>query len=1191
MKPAYGRPHPRPPARGPASPPTGPLPPVPELARRRPELSDAALVSRSWAMAFATLVSRITGFARIVLLAAILGAALSSAFSVANQLPNLVAALVLEATFTAIFVPVLARAEQDDPDGGAAFVRRLVTLTTALLLFATAVSVLAAPLLVRLMLGRTPQVNEPLTVAFAYLLLPQVLAYGLTSVFMAILNTRNVFGPTAWAPVVNNVVALATLGGYLAAPGELSVDPVRMGNTKLLVLGIGTTAGVFAQTAVLLIALRRERVGLRPMWGIDQRLKRFGAMAAAMVLYVLISQLGLVVGNQIASTAAASGPAIYNYTWLVLMLPFGMIGVTVLTVVTPRLSRNAAANDTKAVLADLSLATRLTLITLIPIVAFMTVGGPAIGSALFAYGHFGGVDAGYLGAAIALSAFTLIPYGLVLLQLRVFYAREQPWTPIVIILVITAVKIVGSVLAPHLTGDPKLVAGFLGLANGVGFLAGAVVGYQLLRRTLLPAGGHPVGVREVRTVLVTVAASLLAALVGHVADRLLGLGRLTAHGGGAGSLLRLLVLAAIMLPIMAAVMVRARVPEAQAALGAVRRRFGRRGGPPASPATAAPDRSSLRRPVTYPEQRNSSPPGANAVQEPIRRRPPEGAHSVGVAKGPEVTDRPVDSAASGPAPGGKARRPVADDFEPDIPAPDIPAKPDSAPPRPSDQRNGDLPGPSASGDDVHLVPGARIAGGRYRLLVFHGGAPPLQFWQALDTALDRQVALTFVDPDGALPHDVLQEILARTLRLSRIDKPGVARVLDVVHTGSGGLVVAEWIRGGSLQEVADTSPSPVGAIRAMQSLAAAADAAHRAGVALSIDHPSRVRVSIEGDVVLAYPATMPDANPQDDIRGIGAALYALLVNRWPLPEHGVRSGLAPAERDASGLPVEPTVIDRDIPFQISAVAVRAVQEDGGIRSASTLLNLLQQATAVADRTEVLGPVDDTPLVPSVREASGRGDYATFARRRRNVLIGVGAGLAVIVVALLVLASVVSKIFGNVGGGLNKDELGLNGPSSSTASSAPSSVAAGSVVKPTRASVFAPDGDPDNAGTAGQAIDGDPTTAWATEVYTDAVPFPSYKQGEGLMLQLPNPTVVGQVTIDTPSTGTKVEIRAASTQSPAKLQDTTVLAPAFTLKPGHNVIPVRAGAPTSNLLVWISTLGTTNGKSQAGFFEITVQAAS
>ncbi|WP_233214789.1 murein biosynthesis integral membrane protein MurJ [Mycobacterium sp. 4858] len=1192
---------PQPPRRPrvPGSPPTGPLPPVPAgVDRRRPELSDAALVSRSWAMAFATLVSRLTGFARVVLLAAILGAALSSAFSVANQLPNLVAALVLEATFTAIFVPVLARAEQSDPDGGAAFVRRLVTLTTALLLVATVLSVLAAPLLVRLMLGRDPQVNEPLTTAFAYLLLPQVLAYGLTSVFMAILNTRNVFGPTAWAPVVNNVVALATLAVYAAVPGELSVDPVRMGNTKLLVLGIGTTLGVFAQTAVLLVALRRQRIDLRPLWGIDDRLKRFGTMAAAMVLYVLISQLGLVVGNQIASTAAASGPAIYNYTWLVLMLPFGMIGVTVLTVVMPRLSRNAAADDTAAVLADLSLATRLTLITLIPIVAFMTVGGPAIGSALFAYGHFGGVDAGYLGAAIALSAFTLIPYGLVLLQLRVFYAREQPWTPIVIILVITAVKIVGSVLAPHGTHDPKLVAGYLGLANGLGFVAGAIIGYLLLRHTLLPTGGHLIGRGELRTILVTITASMLAGLVAHVADRLLRLDLLTAHGGGAGSLLRLLILAVIMLPIMAAVMLRAHVPEAQAALDAVRRRLGGRMPVPRKPVTA--DRSSRRSPVTYPEQRNSSPPGVNAVQEPIRRRPPERATRARIAKGPEVTDRPVESAASG----AELPRPVADDFQPDIPAGREPEPPTS---RPSDQRNGDVahdarrgPAPfdaprdrggDPPGDDVHLVPGARIAGGRYRLLVFHGGAPPLQFWQALDTALDRQVALTFVDPDGALPDDVLQEILSRTLRLSRIDKPGIARVLDVVHTGHGGLVVSEWVRGGSLQEVADTAPSPVGAVRAMQSLAAAADAAHRAGVALSIDHPSRVRVSIEGDVVLAYPATMPDANPQGDIRGIGAALYALLVNRWPLTESSVRSGLAPAERDSAGQPVEPMVIDREIPFQISAVAVRAVQEDGGIRSASTLLNLLQQATAVADRTEVLGPIDDSPSPAAPRVAPDQDEGAILARRRRNVLIGVGAGLVVIVVALLVLASVVSKIFGNVGGGLNKDELGLNGPSSSTSSSAPSSAASGSIVKPIKATVYSPDGDADNAGTAGQAIDGDPSTAWATEVYTDAVPFPSFKQGEGLMLQLPNPTVVGQVTIDTPSTGTKVEIRSSATASPATLNDTTVLAQAFTLKPGHNVIPVRAGSPTSNLLVWISTLGTTNGKSQAGFFEITVQAAS
>ncbi len=590
-------------------------------------------------MAFATLISRLTGFARIVLIATILGAALSSAFSVAYQLPNLIAALVLEATFTAIFVPVLARAERDDPDGGTAFVRRLVTLATTLLLLTTAIAIASAPLLVGLMLGDDPQVNRDLTTAFAYLLLPQVLFYGLSSVFMAILNTRNVFGPPAWAPVCNNIVAIATLGLYLLVPGELSVDPVKMGNAKLLVLGIGMTLGTVTQVVVLLVALRRERVSLRPLWGIDDRLRQFGAMASAMVLYVLISQIGLIVGNRIASGAAASGPAIYNYTWLVLMLPFGMIGVTVLTVVMPRLSRNAAANDNPAVLADLSLATRLTMVTLIPIVAMMTVGGPAIGSALFSYGNFGDVDAGYLGMAITLSAFTLIPYALVLLQLRVFYAREQPWTPIALIVVITTVKIAASVAAPHLTDDPDLVAGYLGLANGLGFLAGATVGYYLLRARLNPPGGQLVGLQVVRTILVTICASLIAGLIAHVADKLLRLESLTSAWGGGGSLLRLLALGLIMTPIIVGVLLAADVPEAQAALAAVQRRLGGRPAPATtrgervpSPPTTRPDRPPTGSPLTYARQRNSSVPGRRPDPPVVAARTSGGESGTGCGK-------------------------------------------------------------------------------------------------------------------------------------------------------------------------------------------------------------------------------------------------------------------------------------------------------------------------------------------------------------------------------------------------------------------------------------------------------------------------------------------------------------------------------------------------------------------------------
>jgi putative peptidoglycan lipid II flippase len=578
-----------------------------------------------------------------------------------------------------------------------------------------------------------------------------------------------------------------------------------------------------------------------------------------------------------------------------------------------------------------------------------------------------------------------------------------------------------------------------------------------------------------------------------------------------------------------------------------------------------------------------------------------------------MTDGPSDSA-SAQAVTGSASSSAADDFQPDVPT-DLHvgtvAAPEASTPSNGESSDPDLettafstgdpiefdtpssPGSdsAAPSDEQQLVPGASIARGRYRLLVFHGGAPHTQFWQALDTALNRQVALTFVDPDATLPDEQLREILARTMRLSRIDKIGIARILDVVHTGAGGLVVTEWVRGGSLQEVADTSPSAAGASRAMQSLAAAAEAAHHAGVALSIDHPSRVRVSIEGDVVLAFPATMPNISPDDDIRGIGAALYALLVNRWPLPESGAPSGMAQAPRDSAGQPLEPSAVDGDIPFQISAATAHSLQGDGGIRSAATLLNLLQQATVVADRTELLAPIGDddpppTPPRPGRARTPDNDETHARTRRRRAITIWVGAGAAVLLVALLVLASVITRMFGDVGG-LDKDQLGLNGPSTSSSSGA----AAGSIVKPVKAAVYSPGGEPDNPGQAGQAIDGNPATSWDTDTYHDAVPFPGFKNGIGLLLQLPQPTVVGAVNVDVPSTGTKIQIRSSATATPGRLEDTTALTQPVSVHPGHNSIPVNASSPTSYVLLWIPTMGTTNGASRTGLSEVTVQAKS
>jgi putative peptidoglycan lipid II flippase len=799
----------------------------------------------------------------------------------------------------------------------------------------------------------------------------------------------------------------------------------------------------------------------------------------------------------------------------------------------------------------------------------------------------------------------------VLLQLRVFYAREQPWTPIIVIIVVTAVKVIASLAAPSLTDDPDLVAGYLGLANGLGFLAGAVVGYVLLRSNLRPPGGRMLDVQVIRTILVTTAASLLAGLLAYVVDRLFGLDSLTVNGGGLGSLLRLAVMGVIMVPVIAGVLLAAKVPEATAAIGLVRRRLGGRRSVSA-PSITRPDQARSGGPFPYSDHRSARPvrqgrgPATGWNGPPVRGTSVHGAGAE-IWKGPAVSDDSAGDSAVPPdsASTTKISRPTADDFQPDV-AEDRSATtemPMSG--RPPADYGGDptresLPfdapreppiEAATSDEDVHLIPGATIAGGRYRLLVFHGGPPNLQFWQALDTALDRQVALTFVDPDATLPDDRVQQILARTLKLSRLDMPGVARVLDVANTGSGGLIVSEWIRGGSLAEVAATTPSPIGGARAMQSLAAAAEAAHRAGVALSIDHPSRVRVSIEGDVALAFPATMPDASPEDDIRGIGAALYALLVNRWPLPETGEPSGLAPADLDPAGNPVEPRAVDREIPFQISAAAARAVQPDGGIRSAPTLLNLLQQATAVADRTDLISPVDrpDTPA-PSRFRGGPDEDPEARARRKRGLMVGLTVGGVIVVVALIVLATVLSRIFGDVGGGLDGDELGLNAPSTSAEADG-GSPGAGNVVRPVRATVFSPDGGADSPDQAGNAIDGNSTTVWPTDTYSDPNPFPNFKNGVGLMLQLPQPTTLKSVDINVSSTGTSVQIRSSQSADPSTLDGTTAMTPSTPLKTGNNTIEISDASPTSYVLVWIDKLGTVGGESRTDVSEITLKGTS
>ncbi|MEJ8280337.1 murein biosynthesis integral membrane protein MurJ [Pseudonocardia spirodelae] len=445
-----------------------------------------SLVRSSGMIAIASLVSRLTGFVRNLALVAVLGfAVVNDSYTVSNTLPNIVYELLLGGVLTSVMIPVLVRAQAEDPDGGERFTRRLLTVVGAGLLVATLLAMASAPLLTRLYLGSgdSGNANPALATAFAWLLLPQILFYGIGALLGAILNSKQVFGPFAWAPVLNNLVLLGVLVVYVLVPGEISVDPVRMGDPKLLVLGVGTTLGIVVQALVLIPFMRRIGFTYRPVWGWDPRLSLAGGMALWIVGYVLVGQAGYIVTTRVAASAAEGSVATYQNAWLLLQVPYGVLGVSLLTALMPRMSRAAANGDVDQVVTDLSLGARLSTVGLIPIAAVMTAFGPALGTALFSIGAGSGPGAERLGQTVAWSAFGLLPYAVTMLQMRVFYAMTDSRTPTLIQVGMVGVKIPLLLACPLLLPPQQVVLG-LAAANGLSFVGGAVLGQWLLRRRL-----------------------------------------------------------------------------------------------------------------------------------------------------------------------------------------------------------------------------------------------------------------------------------------------------------------------------------------------------------------------------------------------------------------------------------------------------------------------------------------------------------------------------------------------------------------------------------------------------------------------------------------------------------------------------------------------------------------------------------
>jgi putative peptidoglycan lipid II flippase len=446
--------------------------------------SDAAAgsVLRSSAlMALGTIVSRLTGFARNVVVVAALGSALfADAYNVANTIPNILYILLVGGALNAVFVPQVVRAMKEDPDGGAAYANRLLTASMTLLLAITVTAVAVAPLIVDLYADFTGA-QRSLAVTFARYFLPQILFYGLFTMLGQILNARDRFGPMMWTPVLNNLVVIATFATYMMIAGTArSAAEISPEQTRLL--GIGTTLGIVIQALALIPSLRRAGFRWRPRFDWHRAgLGKTARLGMWLVLVVVVNQIGYWVVTRLSTTVSVLaerqgieygvGYTAYSNAHLLWLLPQGVITVSLLTAIMPRISRTAVAGNLKAVSDDVSYAVRLSGTAVVPAAFFFLSLGPHITTVVFLHGNMTLQDTYAIGYMLMAFGLGLIPFSAQYLLARTFYALEDTRTPFSIAAGITAthaaLSLVSFALLPVRWAVTGMAAGY-GIAYTVG---------------------------------------------------------------------------------------------------------------------------------------------------------------------------------------------------------------------------------------------------------------------------------------------------------------------------------------------------------------------------------------------------------------------------------------------------------------------------------------------------------------------------------------------------------------------------------------------------------------------------------------------------------------------------------------------------------------------------------------------------
>lgn len=483
---------------GPADPMTGP---GSTGAEHAPDGADQPALARNTAvMAAGTLLSRITGFGRLAAMTAAFGIVegpLADAYNKANVAPNIVYELVLGGVLSSVLIPVLVETLRRDEAEHRHVTNTITTIAGLVLLVITTAGIAGAPWLAALFTlgadGSAADVAELRRVVtlFLRLFLPQVLFYGLTTVWTAYLNAHRHFAAPMFAPVLNNLVVIGVLLWYGAIVDFRAVAELgRLTAGQLWLLGLGTTAGILAMTLPLWPVSRRHGWGFRPT--LDWRhpmVRRVGRLGGWAMLYVGLNQVGYLVVIVLTSAIPGDGAfAAYASAFVFFQLPHGIYAVSVMTALVPGLAEAASAGETARYRAQLAAGIRATALFIVPAAVGLAVLSAPIVRLLLERGAFTAESTELVSVVLTAFAVGLPSFSLFQLFLRAHYALQDTRTPVLVNVAAVSLNIAVDVaLFLALPGQWKVVG--LALGHAAAYTLGATLFALRLRRRIGGLGG------------------------------------------------------------------------------------------------------------------------------------------------------------------------------------------------------------------------------------------------------------------------------------------------------------------------------------------------------------------------------------------------------------------------------------------------------------------------------------------------------------------------------------------------------------------------------------------------------------------------------------------------------------------------------------------------------------------------------